>query len=137
MLNYTIHELNRTVLIKKKRARPAVLQMAQFEVIPPGTGTDFVSLRCCSNRPGARSWAPGSSPLGLKLPSPGTSSAENASPAEPQEWVGCSTSLISFSLLSLLKQFLYSSSTVCKTCCKSLAFISPFCLFVCLKEICK
>lgn len=43
MLNYTIHELNRTVLILKKGKNLAVLEMAQFKVIPPETGTDDTS----------------------------------------------------------------------------------------------
>lgn len=52
MLKYTIHEFNRTVLIKKGQDL-AVLEMAQFKVIPPEIGTDNTSLQCWSNRPGA------------------------------------------------------------------------------------
>lgn len=106
--------------------------MAQFKVIPPETGTANVSLRCWSNRPGA----PGA-PSAPRLRCPlrgraslhyrGTSSAECIQCRTTGDGLLLSvrwgnTSLISFLLLSLPKQLLHSTSSICKPCCKSLAF---------------
>lgn len=102
MLNYTIHELNRTVLIKK-RARPAVLQMAQFKGTPPETGTGHTSLRCRSDR-----WVlqgSGAPSSGAHVCTVTARPQLNASSAERQQVAGCSPHMGKYLTPFLLSPF--------------------------------
>lgn len=130
MFNYATHELNRTVLIKKGKTCSLTDGSIQSSLRKRGL---MPSPRCWRNR--RRCGAPGSSPgSSLHFPARPQLSASSA-----EQEVGCwpsggNTSLTSFSLLSLPKQFLHSTSIICKPCCKSLAFIFPSFSFFCLKE---
>lgn len=135
MLNYTIHELNRTVLIKKGQ------DLQSYRWLNSKLSLQEQGLTSCLGDGGVTGQA---LRAGLRGPlgwgsslthTQDTSWAENASRAEQQAWVGCSTSLISFSLLSLLKQSFTPAALFANHAAKAWLFYLLFvCLFACLKE---
>lgn len=103
----------------KKGQDLAVLQMAQFKVIPRGTGTNSTSLQCWSSRPGAPGlqWCLVEAPAYTFTARPqlNASSAEQELDAALQVDRGTSFP----SLSSPSRQFLLSTSIICNPCCKS------------------
>lgn len=105
--------------------------MAQFRVIPPETGTKMCLCQRWSNRlgaPGRR--RPVSCPLRLGLhywahPQLKASNAEQLAICCSQSGGEIPHSFPSLSFPSP-KQFLCSTSIICKPCCKIPAFIFPF-----------